>query len=89
MGFEPGIILSAVQSNATVLAAVLGLLTSAVVFSCLKQSTRLPPGPPGLPWLGNLFDIPSEREWVKYKEWSEQYGKPYVDCSRPFTEQYL
>lgn len=34
----------------------------------------LPPGPKGLPLLGNLFDIPQERPWEVYSGWSKQYG---------------
>ncbi|KAJ6535982.1 cytochrome P450 [Mycena vulgaris] len=67
-----------VQSNVVALASVLALLTSAFIFYHTKQRAKLPPGPPGLPWLGNLFDIPSDREWIKYKEWSKQYNSDVI-----------
>ncbi|KAJ7480162.1 cytochrome P450 [Mycena galericulata] len=33
-----------------------------------------PPGPTGLPLLGNILDMPSEKEWLKFSSWGETYG---------------
>ncbi|KAF2179947.1 cytochrome P450 [Zopfia rhizophila CBS 207.26] len=40
----------------------------------LPPNTRYPPGPPGKPIVGNLLDIPTQHSWLKFKEWSDQYG---------------
>lgn len=32
------------------------------------------PGPPGLPIIGNLHQIPEDYPWRKFKEWSDIYG---------------
>ncbi|KAI0659814.1 cytochrome P450 [Cubamyces menziesii] len=33
-----------------------------------------PPGPSGLPFIGNVFDIPQERPWVAYRDLAATYG---------------
>jgi hypothetical protein len=33
-----------------------------------------PPGPPPLPFIGNLFDIPKEFSWLSYIQLSKKYG---------------
>ncbi|KAH7097930.1 cytochrome P450 [Auriculariales sp. MPI-PUGE-AT-0066] len=57
---------------------VLGLLAAGLLVLALAVRRRsrlpLPPGPPGLPILGNALDIPAEYGWVKFAEWSQQYG---------------
>ena len=40
-----------------------------------KSSLPLPPGPKGLPLVGNLFQIPAELQWIKYHEWSTELSK--------------
>ncbi|KAF8871009.1 cytochrome P450 [Infundibulicybe gibba] len=34
----------------------------------------LPPGPKGLPIIGNLLDIPTRKQWAVFGEWSKVYG---------------
>lgn len=45
-----------------------------LIFVSRRQRYKLPPGPPGLPILGNFLDIPKAREWLTYNEWSRKYG---------------
>lgn len=33
-----------------------------------------PPGPPRLPLLGNLLQVPRQFQFLKFTEWSQQYG---------------
>jgi len=35
----------------------------------------LPPGPKGLPLIGNFFDIPAKERWLKATEWIHEYGE--------------
>jgi hypothetical protein len=34
-----------------------------------------PPGPKGLPVIGNIREIPKDYEWLTYRKYAEQYGK--------------
>ena len=33
-----------------------------------RMGLPLPPGPPGLPIIGNLFDMPTSNDWVVYRD---------------------
>lgn len=52
--------------------AALAVLSAIVVSRCRRL--RLPPGPKGVPLLGNVFDVPKTQEWKTYAQWSRQYG---------------
>lgn len=59
------------------------LLSLAGLYRRRRARLPLPPGPKGYPIVGNMFDMPSQLQWVKYLEWSKMYSK-YVSliCSR-------
>jgi hypothetical protein len=40
-----------------------------------SDSLPLPPGPKPLPVIGNLLDMPKEKDWVTYRYWNERYGE--------------
>ncbi|KAJ3505129.1 hypothetical protein NMY22_g17693 [Coprinellus aureogranulatus] len=37
-------------------------------------SKPLPPGPKGLPVVGNVADMPKEKEWLAFSEWGRKFG---------------
>ncbi|KAF5333831.1 hypothetical protein D9758_017428 [Tetrapyrgos nigripes] len=51
------------------------LLFLYIVKRCLFRyyGKGLPPGPPGYPIIGNIFDVPSERQWIAYRDISKRY----------------
>jgi hypothetical protein len=39
-----------------------------------RKGLPLPPGPRGLPFIGNALDLPPSQSWLTYAKWSKQYG---------------
>ena len=53
------------------------LISSAVAaWFLLKKRTKcsFPPGPPPMPILGNVLDMPDSYMWLTFSEWSNKYG---------------
>lgn len=54
-------------------AVVLGGLLSYYVLS-LAKGKKLPPGPRGLPVIGNAHQMPTQTPWLVFAEWRKKYG---------------
>jgi len=56
------------------------VIGSILVFHIIKRARhipkglRLPPGPRGRLIVGNLSDMPKQREWETFDRWAKQYG---------------
>lgn len=64
------------------------IAATALFIIYLKQRNEepYPPGPKGLPIIGNILDIPEKKPWVAYRDWSRKMGRLfYVMCGRTLT----
>lgn len=84
VGIFPKIAQADMSPSLNIVAFSAALLALGYVFYSrwIKNSLPLPPGPPKLPILGNLLDMPKEYEWLTYHKWSQQYRK----CLMKFEE---
>ncbi|KAF8898066.1 cytochrome P450 [Gymnopilus junonius] len=55
-------------------AAAIGGLVFYYALSSKKRSKHLPPGPRGLPIIGNVLQMPVEMPWMAFSEWGKTYG---------------
>ncbi|KAH9925313.1 cytochrome P450 [Fomitopsis serialis] len=45
-----------------------------------RRQLSVPPGPRGIPLLGNALQLPKERNWLTFAEWAKTYG-PVIHVS--------
>ncbi|KAF7791622.1 hypothetical protein EIP86_002641 [Pleurotus ostreatoroseus] len=57
--------------NATLLAVV--VYVSIKVISFRRTQKLMPPGPPGIPFLGNVLQVPKEQAFRQFTEWGDIY----------------
>jgi hypothetical protein len=57
-------------------------LLSAIGYRLLQGRQRrripFPPGPKGHSLIGNLRDLPTRYQWLKYEEWGKDFGTPLI-----------
>jgi len=69
------------MSSATLaIFAVIGAGAWFLFFGPSRKTTPLPlpPGPPPKPIVGNYFDVPKDKPWIKYLEWSRKYNSDII-----------
>ncbi|EPS99956.1 hypothetical protein FOMPIDRAFT_1050052 [Fomitopsis schrenkii] len=60
--------------SATGVALALSFFISIIILRFQGGRKGLPPGPRGLPIIGNILQLPSTNQHKKYAEWGAQYG---------------
>lgn len=65
----------------------MGILVAAVLTATLlvlyklrnvgRRPKDFPPGPPTLPIIGNLHQMPKEKAHLQFKKWADEYGPVY------------
>ncbi|GJE96484.1 cytochrome P450 [Phanerochaete sordida] len=55
-----------------------GLIFVCALFTSLAKRPRYPPGPKGLPVVGNLFDVPVDNPWIRYTQLGQQLGSDII-----------
>lgn len=58
--------------------AFVGIWLVKALLSRKTQSAPLPPGPKGLPLIGNVFDMPESHDWLKFTEWNQRHGNEHL-----------
>jgi hypothetical protein len=64
--------------NTTILLGVGFVSLTVWLYSILVKRPNpapFPPGPKGLPLIGNIADLPTSQPWVTFAKWGEIYGK--------------
>ncbi|KAK0213681.1 cytochrome P450 [Armillaria fumosa] len=46
-----------------------------------RSHRRLPPGPAGLPLIGNVYDIPGKFDWIAYMKMGRKYGSSLISLN--------
>ena len=66
----------------TILALFACLIVLVVFWNRVLTNRRFrPPGPRGLPFIGNTFQL-SGRTWLLFDKWKQEYGRPFDASSK-------
>lgn len=61
------------------------LLLVVLLLHRARSKHRFPPGPVGLPLLGNIFQVPKAFPWHRFTEWKGIYGQ-FIRDHRDISE---
>ena len=58
----------------TLMYACIAVVTVTALWIKFQGASRYPPGPKGVPFLGNIWDVPKDHGWFKFKEIGDTLG---------------
>lgn len=74
------------------LLGIVVVLVAAFYIRCTMQYRRrnvaglpLPPGPYGLPLIGNVLNFPKKEAWLVAAQWRKKYGEYRAEPSRRYN----
>ncbi|PIL24645.1 cytochrome P450 [Ganoderma sinense ZZ0214-1] len=62
------------MNTADVVLLLVGGLIVLRLFTITRSLGPLPPGPKGLPFVGNVFEVPSTYQWLTFANWADKWG---------------
>lgn len=71
----PNLELFSTHARAWIFSSLCVVLLFLYVVRRKRHTLPLPPGPKGLPMIGNVLDIPSKNQWLTYWKWGKLYGE--------------
>lgn len=74
--------------SSTLLFVLLGIITTIAVLVRRATNVRLPPGPPKLPILGNVLDVPRKHVGRELSQLSDKYGRSEMSCSESYFQTF-
>ncbi len=64
---------SLVNTRLACATTLLATVATYLLYGAFRGRSRAP-GPPRLPFLGNILQMPSELQFIKFAEWAKTYG---------------
>jgi hypothetical protein len=79
---SPAVIVVFAQQHSTLVSGILAGCTILFTVRYLQSPWRkLPPGPRGIPLLGNVLEMRS-KQWLNFMKWKEEFGQNNFSTSR-------